>query len=361
MTHTIPYTGNLDWLVPRTVFYVVHGSRAYGTNRPDSDHDYRGIAVPPKAWRDGYLHTFNQAEQKGDPDMVIYALAKFFKLASDCNPNVVELLWVPEDCVLVCTDAGKRLVEHRADFLSRKALYTFRGYAMSQLKRIQTHRRWLLDPPTAPPNRDDFGLPERTVIPKDQLGAAQAAITKKLDSWEIDFGEMDEAGKIYVGEQMRDYLSELTVGSDEKFRAAGRLLGYEANFLDLLEREKRYGAAKRNWSQFKDWQKNRNPARAKMEAEYGYDGKHALHLVRLMRMCREILTEGQVIVRRPDADELKGFLEGTWEFDRLMEWADAQDKELIALAQTSDLPKAPNRVKLDNLCQEVTQMLDWTG
>ncbi len=33
MAYDIPYDGNLKWLKGRTIFYVVHGSRCYGTSR----------------------------------------------------------------------------------------------------------------------------------------------------------------------------------------------------------------------------------------------------------------------------------------------------------------------------------------
>jgi len=393
MTIEIPYTGNLPWLVDRTILYVIHGSRAYGTNRPDSDYDYKGVAVPPRPYRDGFLLKFNQAIQSPDKeqpegpdnaDMVIYGLQKFMKLAAECNPNIIEVLWVDDADVLLCTEAGRLLREHRVDFLSQKALHTFRGYSMAQLRRIETHRKYLLNPPVRPPTRKEFGLPERTVIPKDQLGAAQAKIQKKLDSWEVDFGDLDAAEKIYISEQVRDYLAEMTVlcepvnprslrsvlrwwrrkrketpqSRDEKrFWVAGRLLGYDDNFLEYLDQEKKYGAAKRYWKQYKEWKTNRNPARAALEAKYGFDGKHGMHLVRLMRMCREILLGGAVRVRRPDAEDLKGIRNGDWSYDRMMGWANGQDHELVEIGRASDLPKKPNRVALDKLCQHIMQML----
>ena len=355
----IPYAGHEEWLIENTIYWVVHGSRAYGTDRPDSDLDFKGVTVPPRAYRDGFLRTFHQCEGPwhGDVDAVIFGIQKFFKLAANCNPNIIEVLWVAEDDLIVCTDVGQRLRDARTEFLSKKALHTFRGYAMSQLRRIESHRRWLLDPPDHQPTRKEFGLPETTVIPKDQLGAVQAAIAKKVDSWEIDFGDMEPATKIYIQQQIRDHLTEINIGADERFNAAGRLLGLDDNFLNLMDRERRYGQARNNWRQFNEWVKNRNAKRAALEARYGYDVKHGMHLVRLMRMCREILEEGLVWVRRPDAEELKGIRNGEWSYDHLMEWANQQDRELIEVADASDLPKQPNRNRLDELCQDIIRSM----
>jgi len=35
------YNGNLKWLPEMTIFLCNHGSHAYGTSLPTSDHDYR--------------------------------------------------------------------------------------------------------------------------------------------------------------------------------------------------------------------------------------------------------------------------------------------------------------------------------
>lgn len=332
------------------------GSRAYGTHRPDSDHDYRGVAVPPIEYRDGFLHHFEQADIS-EPDATIFDLRKFMKLAADANPNILEVLWVEGDDVLVATQAGRRLLGNRERFLSKKALHTFRGYAMSQLKRIRRHRHWLLHPPTGEPSRKDFGLSEHTDIPEEQLKAASSAVEKRMESWDIDFGSLEPAEKIRVQEEIESYLVDLSIGADERFRAAARLLGYEENFIDLLERERSYQKARREWRQYNQWKANRNPARAILEERHGYDLKHAMHLVRLLRMCREILEEGRLQVRRPDADELRTILEGGWSYDGLMEWAARQDEELLAVAETSPLPDAPDRKALNELCIEITDML----
>jgi hypothetical protein len=83
-----------------------------------------------------------------------------------------------------------------------------------------------------------------------------------------------------------------------------------------------------------------------------------MHLVRLLRMCREILTEGRCITRRPDAAELLAIRDGAWDYDRLLKWAEEQDAELQTLVAKSSLPKAPDRNKLDDLCIEIVQSFD---
>lgn len=343
-----------DWLDRRTIYLARHGSHAYGTNVPTSDQDVRGIAVPPREYFLGCLHRFEQAEQKGDPDVVVFDLRKFMNLAADCNPNVLEILFVDPADRLKVHPTAELLLQERRVFLSKKARHTFSGYAMSQLKRIETHRRWLLDPPSAPPVRQDFGLPERTVLPKDQLAAAESLMRKKVDSWQLDLEPLDEASKIQLQDKLAEALAEMRLSSeDAQVLCAGRRLGYDDNFLDLLDRERRYTTAQRQWESFVGWQKTRNPARAALEAKHGYDSKHGMHLVRLMRMCAEILATGEVKVRRPDAEELLSIRHGAWSYDMLMDWASKQDAQLDALYKSSPLPHAPDRNAIDALCVRI--------
>ena len=351
------------WLEARTILLVRHGSHAYGTSTPTSDQDAKGVAVPPAPYFHGFVSRFEQAESKTPaPDCVIYDVRKFFALAADCNPSLVELLWTDEDAHLQVADAGRLLLEHRGDFLSKKARHTFSGYAIAQLKRIQTHHRWLVSPPAAPPTRAEHGLPERTVIPKDQLAAAEAAVRKRVDGWEPDLTGLDASARIDVMGKLTTMLTELAavvhLSSDElKWRAGAELLGYDQNFIDLLDRERRYRTRAQEWDQYQNWLATRNAARARLEAEHGYDTKHAMHLVRLLRMCREILATGRVLVKRPDAAELLAIRGGAWSYEQLLTWAEEQDAAMNDAAAASALPREPDRVALDGLCRRIVESM----
>lgn len=312
------YRGNLGWLSERTIFLCVHGSRAYGLATEESDLDVKGISVPPREYFHGFLHRFEQAESK-DPDLTVYDVRKFFQLAADCNPNIIEILWVADEDVIQTSEWGEYVRHFRTHFLSKKAKYTFSDYAVAQLKRIKTHRKWLLDPPTHKPTRDEFGLPETTVVSPDIMGAIavlEGATGVQSDAYTLKFGP----------EVMHAY-----------------------------QRERAYHNALTRWQQYENWRRNRNSARAEMEKRFGFDAKHAMHLVRIMRMCREILTTGEVVVRRPDREELLAIRNGAWSYDQLIEWAERQDAEMNDLLEKSPLRKSPDRVYLDALCRNVVE------
>jgi predicted nucleotidyltransferase len=363
------YKGNLSWLSDRTIYVTRHGSHAYGTSLPTSDVDIRGICIAPKPYYLGFAHTFEQADQK-EPDLCIFEIRKFLRLACDANPNVLELLYtVPEDHLLM-TPLAQRLIDHRSLFLSRKAKHTFSGYAVSQLKRINTHYRWLKNPPTGAPTRGDFGLPERTVIPADQLAAANAAIKKRLDEW--SWHELEDLAppmRQAIQDEFYRRLTEITQWSGDQldskvWQSAANSLGFSTNFIEVLDKERQYTSRLREWQQYNEWKKTRNPARAELEEKFGYDTKHGMHLVRLLVMCREILEEGVVRVRRADAEKLLQIRAGAWDYFELVSWAEKQDKELEELVKTSSLPKQPHREKIDELCMamvEASFLATWRG
>lgn len=344
-----------SWIEERTIYMARHGSHAYGTSLPGSDLDLRGIAIAPKPYYLG-LSRFDQHERKGDPDVVVFELRKFLSLAADCNPNVLEILFVAPADHLKVTPIGEMLLEERDLFLSKKARHTFSGYAVAQLKRIQSHRRWLLDPPKSPPVRTEFGLPERSVIPKDQLAAAESMIRKQVEAWDVDLEPLDPAGRIELQGKIAAAIAEMKLGADgTQWLSAGRILGFSDNFLELLDRERHYSAAQRTWDQFKNWQNTRNPARTKLEAKHGYDTKHGMHLVRLVRMCREILLEGKMNVRRPDSEELLSIRRGAWSYEKLMEWAETEQSSLDYIYRESSLRNGPDREAIERLCMNMVR------
>jgi uncharacterized protein len=125
------------------------------------------------------------------------------------------------------------------------------------------------------------------------------------------------------------------------------------NFIDLLNREKRYKSAQAHWRQYNDWRKNRNEARSELEVRFGYDTKHAMHLVRLHRMALEILETGNVNVFRSDRDELLAIRDGAWTFDELEGRTEEMTTKIDDAAQTSRLPDRPDETLLDDLCVQL--------
>lgn len=294
------------------IFMTLAGSHMYGTNIKDSDIDLRGVCIPPSNVVMGFARNFDQQNFENE-DTVVYGLTKFMKLCVENNPNIIELLFAPEDCIKTMTPTWEKILERRDEIISAKCYHTFTGYAHSQLCRLKGHREWLRNPPTHQPTRGEFGLKE-----------SGSGIVKSLK--DIDLAEVSPEA------------------------------------LMVIEKEKRYKAAMRRWTDYQRWLKERNPARAKLEALYGFDTKHALHLLRLLRMGYEILTEGKVIVRRPDAEELIAVRNGLYTLDQLLEIVDDLKAKLdkVYEEKTYVVPFGPPHQEMSDFCVKLHEFY-WSG
>lgn len=302
----------------RTILLVRHGSHAYGLNVPTSDEDYKGVCVKSRSSYFGFTERFEQMEHMGSKsdgiDKVVYSIDKFAALAADCNPNIIEVLHVADEDVLVCDEFGEELRAQKYAFLSKKAKFTFSGYAFAQLKRIKTHRKWLLDPPKAPPARKDFGLSETVKVSKSELGAYDSMVDQNM---QFDLPN---------------------------------------NVIELFTKEKAYQAAKMQYDQYLNWLKTRNPARAELESKFGYDTKHGMHLCRLQMMAIKILRNHQVQVKWSGAEreQLMNIRLGLVSYDELVERSEQFELMCNELYETSTLQREPNRNKLSEFIVDLT-------
>lgn len=371
----------------RTVLLVLAGSRAHGTHTEGSDVDLKGAAIPPMAAVYGFMERFEQCDEAErfsvfydlltEPERaaadahglegVVYDVRKLLALATQANPNILDVLFCRDQEIRRCTPLGELLRQHRELFVTQKARSTFSGYAAAQLKRIRNHRAWLLNPPAAAPTRADFDLPETPLVPRHQLEAAEAAIRKQIDTWELDLEALGEPERIMLREQVAHTLGDIGASmglgaEDVPWSAAARKIGLDDDLIEALKRERAYRSARRGYRSYQSWKANRNPQRAALEAEHGYDSKHGAHLVRLLRMGKEILLTGRVHVWRgpepggpSDADELKAIRSGAWSYDQLIEWADAENASMdrILVEGRAVVPAGPDRAAIDRLCVQL--------
>lgn len=347
---------HMSWINQGLIYLTRHGSHAYNCHIEGSDEDFKGICIPPAKYMLGFVHRFEQAELN-EPDCCIYNIQKFFNLAANCNPTNIELLWTdPEDHVFV-SKVGQKLIDNRELFLSKKIRFTMAGYAFAQIKKIKLHRAYLLNPINSYPSRKELGLPEHTLIPKDQLDAVKAAVDREINKFNLDFLEgHTEDQKIGLRAIMSEMLASMKISTDDLYFGAARSIGINENLIHVMQKERDYESRKRQYDQYQNWKLTRNPKRAADEEKFGFDCKHAYHVIRLLRTCEEVLTTGKVVVKRPDREFLLSIRRGAWTYDQLMEWAEAQEKKVEQLYKDCTiLPHHPDREKLDQLCMELIQ------
>lgn len=318
------------------------GSLAYGTNLPTSDVDIRGLFCAEQK----FIRTpfFNVKEQvlTEEEDGKLYELTNFMKLFVEMNPNIIELMFVDESDILQTSEAYAYLRTMAPELMSSKVAFSFSGYAMAQLKRIRGHDKWINNPqPTEKPTQKEFISLLHSWMDED--------VTKNQD-FQFVLSRLNDlcvflpmGGNIFG--VIVSHASPGLFNEDGSIRRVpyGQFSEEDKKRQPMLVVEylaEEHKKAKDKHRNYWTWKENRNAARHELEVNFGYDTKHAMHLVRLMRMAEEILTDGKVIVKRPDAQELLDIRAGKWTLDELLVWADEKDHYIREdLYKKTSLPK----------------------
>lgn len=376
----------MEWLPKNTVYVTLHGSQAYGLANEFSDVDVKGICVPPPEVEYHLYHRFEQAQSPKwleeklahlknpkNPkfESEIYSLRKFFLLAAEVNPNIIELLFTDPKDHFIKQPLMEKVLANRHMFLSNKARYTFAGYACAQAKKIERHRKWIVLGEVKPPVRADFGLPPARQKGMDEIFGH---IKAKVEQWNLNQFPLEEMDRAELKNTMWELMSEVTdreisvanwpdVYAEAVINKLAKDYSLTGELVQLIYAERAFAKAKQVYDSWVSWKKERNPARRELEEKSGYDTKHASHLVRLMRMGYEIITEGKVLVKRPDAEELLAIKNGAWSFDKVMEFKAEMEskleaeylrqKKLIAEGKPTPIPREVDKVKLNELYHQL--------
>ncbi len=274
------------------------GSVAHGmyvpSDDPDSidDKDVMGVYVGPVEHYLGFGRADVREKWEGQYDCVFYEVRKMVSLLLNCNPNVLSLLWLKDNKVIYKSLLGHRLQENRDIFVTKKAYHSFSGYAHGQFKRM-TH------------------MNQETL----------ADIAKRKGDL-LEMGCVDSES------------NEITLPP-----------GASA---ELISKRDQYNEIRGRY--YKGYMGNK---RRELVERFGYDCKNAAHLIRILRMGIEFLTDGALYVEREDKYELMDIKRGAWPLDKVKNEAE----RLFQLAQESyvrsSLPAEPDRQKAEQLVIEI--------
>jgi uncharacterized protein len=145
------------WLPSNTQNLSIMGSMAYGVSDDSSDMDIYGWCIPPKETvfphLAGHIEGFGRQKKRFnnwqqhhviDPqagnsgtnyDFSIHGIVDYFHLLMENNPNMIDSLFVPSNCILHSTHISNLVRENRKMFLHKGCYHKFRGYAFSELNK----------------------------------------------------------------------------------------------------------------------------------------------------------------------------------------------------------------------------------
>jgi predicted nucleotidyltransferase len=351
------------------IFECRSGSHAYNLNTPTSDVDTRGVFRLPAA---DYLRVSRVPEQVNDErhDTVYYDLKRYFQLAADGNPNIVELLWIDPADMTICAPVMREVIARRQMFISKKAYHTFSGYAYAQIKKARGQNKLVYNPePQERPTQLDYCWVIPTPYPTaaGRMPGRPIPLRRFSEETGFDLGAHHAAKLEHVPGCYRLYF--YGEGARGVFRgdgSSGLMLVCESIPIDeewprfrgiLVFNEDEYAQGVKRWENYWTWMDTRNRQRwiSQKAGEVDFDLKNMMHCMRLMMSCENILRHGQPIVRfEGEAREyLMGIRSGRFKYEELMGEVDRRMAVLETLYRESPLPYQVDTDQIDAVFREL--------
>ncbi len=332
------------------VFEAITGSKSYGLDTATSDTDIRGVFILPKDMY--YSLEYTEQINNETNDIVYYELKRFMELLAKNNPNILEMLNVPNQFVLHKNAIMNNL--NAEIFLSRLCEKAFANYAFTQIKKayglekkivnpVENERKSVVDFCYVYLGKDAIALKhflESKAWDQNEFGLS--AITHLKDCYNLFYSTEFQYSGVMRNEKVNEVaLSNIPKGE----RPIGMLYFNKDGYSVYCKKYKEY------W----EWVNKRNEARYNTTMSHGknYDSKNMMHVFRLLLMAKEIATERKINVYRNDREFLLSIKNGEYEYDELLKRAEDLKKELPHLYQTSSLPKLPDVNKINRLLIEM--------
>ncbi len=330
------------------------GSKSYGLQVPTSDTDYKGVFILPKQ----QLFSLDYTEQVSNEtnDEVYYELKRFIDLLYKNNPNILELLNTPDDCVLYRHPIMQKVKTEI--FLSKLCKDTFAGYAVTQIKKAKGLNKKIVNPVDAE---------KKTIV--DFCYVVYGGQTIPLQSWLtqnnylqqhcglVALNHMKDTYALYHNSQLTapQYLRGIASGDDANDVSLSAI-PKGINPLTVLSFNKDgYSKYCKDYREYWDWVDKRNEARYESTLQHGknYDAKNMMHVFRLLNMAYEIATEKKVNVHRPDREYLLRVRSGEFMYEDLVKLADDKINAIQEAYLHCDLQDMPDKGKVNELLYEL--------
>lgn len=304
------------------------GSYAYGTEKEDgsSDLDIRGCALNTKE----EILTNKNFEQftNDETDTVIYSFNKLVSLLSNSNPNTIEIMGLkPEHYLYVHPIIGKQLLNNAHLFLSKRAVYSFGGYANQQLRRMEL----LCNRNVSQSQKEQFIL--------NTINNAMYDIKQAYQ----DF--TDEEIKLYIDKAVQE--------------------GYDTEiFMDVNLKHYPLRDYCSVWNEMKSIVSSYNKIGKRNEKAITHNKlrKHMMHLIRLYMMCLDILEKEQIITyREAEHNLLMDIRNGKYlnnndkPIPEFYEMIDDYEKKLNYAKLNTNLPDNPDFKKINEFVMSVNE------
>lgn len=352
------------------LFEAISGSRSFGLATENSDTDIKGVFYMPKNMFFG-LNYIPQISNETN-DITYYEIGRFVELLQKNNPNILEILASPEDCIQHKNPLMDLLKSE--DFLSKLCKDTFAGYAISQIKKAKGLNKKILNPVEK----------ERKSI-LDFCYVLENNSSIPLKKWLQEFPSTGNRGTRFADSLKNNKNNEALVSAgqggllQEKcglvnidntkgmfslFYDESEDLGYkgiiqneDANQVSLSSVPKgekslafmfcnldAYSTYCKDYREYWKWVSERNEDRYNVNQNHGqnYDSKNMMHTIRLLQSCEQIFKNNSLNIKVDNREELLDIKTGNWSYDNVMKKAENLIQCIDYFHSKSSLPEYPN-------------------
>lgn len=329
----------------KLLFRCIVGSQAYGTAiQGVSDVDYKFVYMQDTKdiISNNYIdHIIINKDDSG------YEISRFIELLVLNNPNILEILYTPEDSIVYKDPIFDILIEARDLFLTKQIKNSFGGYALSQIRKAR-------------------GLNKKIVNPVDKIRKTpldfcfiinkETGYMSDARKWLGNKGFLQEnIGLSELPNGIQTYKVYYDYGYEVKPIGFRGIIAEDSNTVRHSEVPKDfqleaflyfnlngYSSYCKEYNEYWEWVGKRNPHRYNdnISHKQNYDGKNMMHCLRLLDVAIEVGEGKGVIVRRPDRDFLLSVKKGVPTYDAIMGMIEEKQKRLNEVFETSTLPES---------------------
>lgn len=291
-------------------------------------------------------------------DEVYYEIGRFVELLAKNNPNILEILATPEDCILYRHPIMDDLKIE--DFLSKLCKDTFGGYALTQIQKARGLNKKIVNPVDKErKNVLDFcvifennnSISVKSWLDKKGWKQENCGLVKMPNSkgnFALYYDENNT--KNYHGIFKNEDSNEVSLSSIPK----GELMKAY-----LFFNQDAYSSYCKEYKEYWSWVEKRNAERYETNQKHGknYDSKNMMHTIRLLQSAIQIFEKKTLNIRVENRDELLNIKSGNRDYDELLNYADEFVNKLDVLFKNSTLQDSPNIEKAEKTLIKIREKL----
>lgn len=335
------------------LFEVLAGSHSHGLATETSDRDIRFIYILPF---DYLLKNKMQLDiHEDNNNLEGYEITKFLSLLNINNPNVLEILFAPDDCILYKHPIFDILLNKKNSLLTKLCKNTFGEYSNTQILKARGLHKKIVNPMNEKrktpldfcyfiSGNASFSLKHFLETNKyDQKYCGVVNVPHAKDLYAFYYSETIPYKGIIKEDESSNDIRLSSIPKEEQL--IGHFSYNKDGYIQHCKDHKEYLL----------WEKNRNPVRYNDNISHGknYDSKNMAACHRLLDVALEIGEGKGFNVRRSNREQLMKIKKGEYDYDLLISEADEKIKRLDEVYSKSTLPDKLDVKITDDILYEI--------